>query len=45
MPVDYAGYPADYDRIKEILKELNREDIIISVDSAIPLVQPIREKK
>lgn len=34
MPVDYAGYPADYDRIKEILKELNREDIIISVDSA-----------
>ncbi|GAA0758218.1 DegT/DnrJ/EryC1/StrS family aminotransferase [Clostridium sartagoforme] len=33
-PVDYAGYPADYDRIKEVLKELNREDIIISVDSA-----------
>lgn len=33
-PVDYAGYPADYDKIKQILKELNREDIIISVDSA-----------
>lgn len=34
MPVDYAGLPCDYDRIKEILKEKNREDIIILVDSA-----------
>lgn len=34
MPVDIAGVPCDYDRIKEILKEKNREDIIIMVDSA-----------
>lgn len=34
MPVDLAGVPCDYDRIKEILKEKNREDIIILVDSA-----------
>jgi dTDP-4-amino-4,6-dideoxygalactose transaminase len=34
MPVDYAGVPCDYDRIKEVLKEKNREDIIIIVDSA-----------
>ena len=45
MPVDYAGYPADYNRIKEILKELNREDIIISVDSAHSFGATIREKK
>ena len=34
MPVDFAGIPCDYDKIKEILKEKNREDIIIIVDSA-----------
>lgn len=34
MPVDFAGIPCDYDRIKEVLKEKNREDIIIIVDSA-----------
>lgn len=34
MPVDIGGVPADYDRIKEILKEKNREDIIILADSA-----------
>ncbi len=34
MPVDFAGVPCDYDRIKEVLKEKNREDIIIIVDSA-----------
>ncbi|MBQ6819823.1 MAG: DegT/DnrJ/EryC1/StrS family aminotransferase [Clostridium sp.] len=34
MPVDFAGLPCDYDKIKEILKEINREDIIILVDSA-----------
>ena len=26
MPVDIAGYPCDYDAIKRILKEKNRED-------------------
>ena len=34
MPVDIAGVPCDYDRIKSILKEKNREDIIILCDSA-----------
>lgn len=34
MPVDIAGMPCDYDAIKEILKAKNREDIIISCDSA-----------
>lgn len=34
MPVDFAGVPCDYDRIKDVLKEKNREDIIILVDSA-----------
>lgn len=34
MPVDIAGMPCDYDLIKEILKAKNREDIIISCDSA-----------
>lgn len=34
MPVDYAGLPCDYDKIKAVLKEKNREDIIILVDSA-----------
>lgn len=34
MPVDFAGVPCDYDKIKEVLKDLNREDIIILVDSA-----------
>lgn len=34
MPVDIAGYPCDYDSIKKILKDKNREDIIILCDSA-----------
>jgi dTDP-4-amino-4,6-dideoxygalactose transaminase len=34
MPVDFAGIPCDYDKIKAVLKEKNREDIIILVDSA-----------
>lgn len=34
MPVDIAGVPCDYDKIKEILKRKGREDIIISCDSA-----------
>lgn len=34
MPVDFAGIPCDYDKIKSILKEKNREDIVILVDSA-----------
>ena len=34
MPVDIAGMPCDYDKIKEILKAKNREDIVISCDSA-----------
>ena len=34
MPVDFAGIPCDYDRIKKVLKEKNREDIIVIVDSA-----------
>ncbi|NLK95582.1 MAG: DegT/DnrJ/EryC1/StrS aminotransferase family protein [Clostridiales bacterium] len=34
MPVDIAGMPCDYDKLKEILKAKNREDIIISCDSA-----------
>ena len=34
MPVDIAGVPFDYDALKKVLKDLNREDIIISCDSA-----------
>ncbi|SHK15986.1 dTDP-4-amino-4,6-dideoxygalactose transaminase [Clostridium cavendishii DSM 21758] len=34
MPVDFGGYPCDYDKIKAVLKEKNREDIIILCDSA-----------
>ncbi len=34
MPVDFGGVPERYDEIKEILKNKNREDIIILADSA-----------
>lgn len=34
MPVDIAGVPCDYDKIKCILKEKGREDIFILCDSA-----------
>ena len=34
MPVDFAGFPCEYDKIKAILKEKDREDILIIVDSA-----------
>lgn len=34
MPVDFAGMPYDYDALKKVLKEKNREDIIILCDSA-----------
>ncbi|WP_017353609.1 DegT/DnrJ/EryC1/StrS aminotransferase family protein [Clostridium sp. ZBS12] len=34
MPVDIAGVPFDYDGLKKVLKEKNREDIIILCDSA-----------
>ena len=34
IPVDVGGVPCDYDRIKKVLKEKNREDILIIVDSA-----------
>ena len=34
MPVDFAGIPCDYDKIKSVLKEANREDIMVICDSA-----------
>ncbi len=34
ITVDFAGVPVDYDAIKEVLKEKNREDIIFISDSA-----------
>ncbi|MBU3137584.1 DegT/DnrJ/EryC1/StrS aminotransferase family protein [Clostridium gasigenes] len=34
MPVDFAGVPCDFDAIKKVLKDMNREDIIIICDSA-----------
>ncbi|WP_459836441.1 DegT/DnrJ/EryC1/StrS family aminotransferase [Clostridium carnis] len=34
MPVDLGGVPCDYDAIKAVLKEKNREDIILLIDSA-----------
>lgn len=34
MPVDFAGVPCDFDAIKKVLKDANREDIIIICDSA-----------
>ena len=34
MPVDIAGVPFDYDALKKVLKDMNREDIIILCDSA-----------
>jgi dTDP-4-amino-4,6-dideoxygalactose transaminase len=34
MPVDIAGVPFDYDKLKKVLKDKNREDIIILCDSA-----------
>ena len=34
MPVDIGGMPCDYDVIKGILRDKNREDIILSCDSA-----------
>ncbi|MGG7178095.1 DegT/DnrJ/EryC1/StrS family aminotransferase [Clostridium paraputrificum] len=34
MPVDIAGVPCDYDAIKKVLKDKNREDIMILSDSA-----------
>lgn len=32
--VDFAGVPVDYDEIKDMLKDINREDIILVSDSA-----------
>lgn len=34
ITVDFAGVPVDYDKVKTILKKLNREDIILISDSA-----------
>lgn len=34
IPVDIAGVPFDYDKLKKVLKDINREDIIILCDSA-----------
>lgn len=34
MPVDIAGLPFDYDALKKVLKDKNREDIMILCDSA-----------
>lgn len=34
ITVDFAGVPVDYDRVKSILKKLNREDIVLISDSA-----------
>nr|WP_253198290.1 DegT/DnrJ/EryC1/StrS aminotransferase family protein [Clostridium sp. CF011] len=34
ITVDFAGVPVDYDAIKEVLREKNREDIIFISDSA-----------
>ncbi|WP_026888459.1 DegT/DnrJ/EryC1/StrS family aminotransferase [Clostridium beijerinckii] len=34
MPVDIAGVPFDYDALKKVLKDKNREDIMILCDSA-----------
>lgn len=34
ITVDFAGVPVDYDKVKAILKKLNREDIILISDSA-----------
>jgi dTDP-4-amino-4,6-dideoxygalactose transaminase len=34
IPVDIAGVPFDYDALKKVLKDLNREDIMIICDSA-----------
>ena len=34
ITVDFAGVPVDYDAIKAVLKEKNREDIIFIADSA-----------
>ena len=34
IPVDIAGVPFDYDALKKVLKDVNREDIMIICDSA-----------
>jgi dTDP-4-amino-4,6-dideoxygalactose transaminase len=34
ITVDFAGVPVDYDKVKTILRKLNREDIILISDSA-----------
>jgi dTDP-4-amino-4,6-dideoxygalactose transaminase len=34
ITVDFAGVPVDYDAIKAVLKEKNREDIVFIADSA-----------
>lgn len=34
MPVDYAGVPVNYDKLKNMLKRIGREDIITICDSA-----------
>ena len=43
MPIDIAGVPSDYDALKAVLKEKNREDIIILCDSAHSLEPSIKE--
>ncbi|AEB75306.1 capsular biosynthesis protein [Clostridium botulinum] len=34
MTVDFAGVPVDYDKIREVIKAKNREDIVLISDSA-----------
>ncbi|BDR67417.1 capsular polysaccharide biosynthesis protein [Clostridium tetani] len=34
ITVDFAGVPVDYDKVREVLKKLGREDIILISDSA-----------
>lgn len=34
ITVDFAGVPVDYDKVRAILKKLNREDILLIADSA-----------
>lgn len=34
MTVDFAGVPVDYDKVREVIKAKNREDIVLISDSA-----------
>ena len=45
MTVDFAGVPVDYDKVREVIKAKNREDIVLISDSAHSFGAKYKDKK